>query len=152
MNVEDADGDTLIYTLASAPTKGGTVTFDQRSGYFTYTPGQAARAQAAQTSGLDYDTFGVNITDGTATVTTTVQVQVAAALPPATPRRTTRSRGRRPKRRCRPKNGCSYVVNYASNTVTVINTATNQAVKTIASGRVHSAWQRWIPLSASVSM
>jgi VCBS repeat-containing protein len=85
VNVQDPDGDTLVYTLASAPTQGGTVTFDQRSGYFTYTPSQSARAQAAQTPGLDYDTFGVNITDGTATVSTTVKVQVAAALPPTTP-------------------------------------------------------------------
>ena len=83
VNVQDRDGDTLIYTLASPPTQGGTVTFDQRSGYFTYTPGQVARALVAQTPGLDYDTFSVNITDGTAVVNTTLKVQVAAALPPA---------------------------------------------------------------------
>jgi YVTN family beta-propeller protein/VCBS repeat-containing protein len=134
VNVQDPDGDTLIYTLASPPT-GGTVTFDQRSGYFTYTPGQAARAQAAQTPGLDYDTFSVNITDGTATVNTTVKVQVAPALPPTSP--TTNSTvnvGTGPSGVVVLRNNNAYVVNYDSNTVSVIDTTTNQVVKTIDVG------------------
>jgi YVTN family beta-propeller protein/VCBS repeat-containing protein len=135
VNVQDADGDTLIYTLASPPTQGGTVTFDQRSGYFTYTPSQAARAQAAQTPGLDYDTFSVNVTDGTATVSTTVKVQVAAALPPTSPTTSnTVNVGSGPSGVVVLSNNNAYVVNYDSNTVTVINTTTNQVVKTIDVG------------------
>ncbi len=84
MNVEDRDGDALSYTLASPPSRGGTVSFDQQTGSFTYTPSQAARDQAAGTSGLDYDTFGVSISDGIATVQTSVTVQVAQTLPPTT--------------------------------------------------------------------
>jgi YVTN family beta-propeller protein len=135
VNVQDPNGDTLIYTLASPPTQGGTVTFDQRSGYFSYTPSQAARAQAAQTPGLDYDTFSVNITDGTATVNTTVSVQVAAALPPASPTtNNTASVGSGPSGVVVLSNNNAYVVNYDSNTVSVINTTTNQVVKTIDVG------------------
>ncbi|MFG1933588.1 Ig-like domain-containing protein [Mycobacterium sp. NPDC048908] len=135
VNVQDADGDTLNYTVASPPTQGGTVTFDQRSGYFTYTPSQAARTQAAQTPGLDYDTFSVNVTDGTAAVNTTVTVQVAAALPPTSP--TTNNAvdvGTGPSGVAVLKNNNAYVVNYDSNSVTVIDTATKQVVKTIDVG------------------
>lgn len=134
MNVEDRDGDALTYTLAGPPTLGGTVTFDQRSGVFTYTPSQSARAQAAQTSGLDYDTFGVSVTDGIATVYTTVKVQVAPALPPTVP--TTNNSvtvGTGPSGVV-VSNGYAYVINYDSNTVTVTNAATNQVVKTLDVG------------------
>ena len=132
VNVQDRDGDTLIYTLASPPTQGGTVTFDQRSGYFTYTPGQVARALAAQTPGLDYDTFSVNITDGTAVVNTTLKVQVAAALPPASSTSNSAVNvGTGPSGVVVLRNNNAYVVNYDSNTVSVINTATNQVVETI---------------------
>lgn len=135
VNVQDPDGDTLIYTVASSPTQGGTVTFDQRSGYFAYTPSQAARTQAAQTPGLDYDTFSVNITDGTATVYTTVNVQVAAALPPTSPTtNNTVDVGTGPSGVVVLKNNNAYVVNYDSSTVSVINTATSQVVKTIDVG------------------
>jgi YVTN family beta-propeller protein/VCBS repeat-containing protein len=135
VNVQDPDGDTLIYTVASNPTQGGTVTFDQRSGYFAYTPSQTARAQAAQTSGLDYDTFTVNITDGSATVNTTVKVQVAPALPPTSSTiNTAVSAGTGPSGAVVLNNNKAYVVNYGSNTVSVIDTATNQVVKTIAVG------------------
>lgn len=158
MNVQDADGDTLIYTLASPPTQGGTVTFDQRSGYFTYTPGQAARAQAAQTPGLDYDTFGVNITDGTATVNTTVTVQVAPALPPVTAITNNPVAVGAGPSGVAVSNGYSYVVNYAGNTVTVTDTATNQVVKTIDVGAgplsvaaVDSAQRKRVYVSNSMS-
>jgi YVTN family beta-propeller protein/VCBS repeat-containing protein len=130
-----AAGVTRIYTLAAPPTPGGTVTVDQRSGYFTYTPSQAARAQAAQTPGLDYDTFSVNVTDGTATVNTTVKVQVAAALPPTSPTtNNTVNVGSGPSGVVVLSNNTAYVVNYDSNTVSVINTTTNQVVKTINVG------------------
>ena len=67
MNVQDPEQAQLSYTLAYPPSRGGTVSFDQPTGVFTYTPSQAARDQAAGTSGLDYDTFGVSISDGIAT-------------------------------------------------------------------------------------
>ena len=84
MNVQDPEQAQLSYTLAYPPSRGGTVSFDQPTGVFTYTPSQAARDQAAGTSGLDYDTFGVSISDGIATVQTSVTVQVAQTLPTTT--------------------------------------------------------------------
>ncbi len=84
MNVRDPEQAQLSYTLAYPPSRGGTVSFDQPTGVFTYTPSQAARDQAAGTSGLDYDTFGVSISDGIATVQTSVTVQVAQTLPTTT--------------------------------------------------------------------
>ena len=134
MNVQDPDLDALTYALASPPGQGGTVTFDQQTGVFTYTPSQAARNLAAQTSGLDYDMFGVSITDGIATVYTTVTVQVAPTLPPTVPTTNAAVTTGTGPSGAAISNDFAYVINYESNNVTVINTATNQVVKTIAVG------------------
>ena len=85
MNVDDPDDDRLTYTLTAPPAKGGTVTFNQQTETFTYTPSQAARDQAAGTPGLDYDTFGVTASDGIATTFTPVEVQVAPTPPASAP-------------------------------------------------------------------
>ncbi len=81
INVQDPDGNSLAYTLASPPSQGGTVTFDQPTGVFTYTPSQVARDQAARTSGLDYDTFGVSVSDGIATAQTVRESSGGADAP-----------------------------------------------------------------------
>jgi hypothetical protein len=54
----DPEGDPLTYTVTSAPTN-GTVTIDQKTGNFTYTPNDI-NYEAVQT-----DSFTVSVTDGT---------------------------------------------------------------------------------------
>ena len=134
MNVRDPEQAQLSYTLAYPPSRGGTVSFDQQTGVFTYTPSQAARDQAAGTSGLDYDTFGVSISDGIATVQTSVTVQVAQTLPPTTSITNTPVTAGSGPSGAAVAGGFAYVINYDSNNVTVINTATNQFVKTLDVG------------------
>ncbi len=85
VNVRDADQDRLTYSLAEPPAMGGTVTFNQKTGAFSYTPSQKARDQAAATTVQDYDTFGVYVSDGISTTHTTVRVQVAPTPAPTTP-------------------------------------------------------------------
>lgn len=57
IGVTDAEGDELTYTVTEAP-KYGTVTIDQKTGQFTYTPNDIDY-DAAQT-----DSFTVSVTDG----------------------------------------------------------------------------------------
>ena len=134
MNVDDPDRDRLTYTLAEPPAKGGTVTFDQQTGAFSYTPSQAARDQAAATSELDEDTFGVFVSDGIATTHTSVRVQVAPTPSPTAPfTNVLVTVGSGPSGAAVSGN-YTYVINYDSNNVTVIDTATNQFVKTIDVG------------------
>ncbi|NOQ60971.1 hypothetical protein HGK73_23330 [Mycolicibacterium fortuitum] len=57
VGVTDAEGDELTYTVTEAP-KYGTVTIDQKTGQFTYTPNDIDY-DAAQT-----DSFTVSVTDG----------------------------------------------------------------------------------------
>lgn len=57
IGVTDAEGDELTYTITEQP-KYGTVTIDQETGQFTYTPDDI-NYEAAQT-----DTFTVSVTDG----------------------------------------------------------------------------------------
>lgn len=83
LNVADADGDTLSYSVTQPTT--GTVTISS-TGAYTYTPTQAAREQATQTAGRDWATFTVNASDGEATTTVTVTVPVAPlSAEPGTP-------------------------------------------------------------------
>jgi YVTN family beta-propeller protein len=134
INVRDPDQDQLRYTLAEPPAMGGTATFDQETGAFSYTPSQAARDQAAATTGLDYDTFGVYVSDGISTTYTTVRVQVAptpAATTPVTTAPVTVGSG--PSGSV-VSGGYAYVINYDSNNVTVIDTGTNQTVETLDVG------------------
>jgi YVTN family beta-propeller protein/VCBS repeat-containing protein len=63
VGADDADGDTLTYTVTTAATQ-GLVTIDPTSGGFWYTPNVDARYRAAVTPGPDTDTFTVSITDG----------------------------------------------------------------------------------------
>lgn len=57
IGVTDAEGDALTYTVTKAP-EHGTLTIDQETGEFTYTPDDI-NYEAAQT-----DTFTVSVTDG----------------------------------------------------------------------------------------
>ena len=57
IGVTDAEGDALTYTVTKAP-EHGTLTIDQETGEFTYTPDDI-KYDAAQT-----DSFTVSVTDG----------------------------------------------------------------------------------------
>lgn len=134
VNAQDREGDILTFSLASPPTQGGTVTLDQTSGAFTFTPSASARALAAQTQGIDYDTFGVDISDGIATARISVTAQVAPALPPSLPvTNTPVNTGAGPSGSA-VSNGYTYVANYSSNNVSVINSTTQQLVKLLEVG------------------
>ncbi|WP_197040267.1 YncE family protein [Mycobacterium sp. URHB0044] len=139
VNVTDIDGDKL--TFATAPNTGpasGTVTYGEVTGTYTYTPTDAARQQAAQTSTEDYDHFTVNVGDGQATtaVPVTVVISPKAAVPPppsgGAPTTTPIPVGSNPNGVAVAGNQ-AYVVN-ADSTVSVIDTTSGQVVKTIAVG------------------
>jgi YVTN family beta-propeller protein len=140
VNATDIDGDKLVYgTAANAGPTSGTVTYDAAAGTYTYTPTEAARLQAAQTTIEDYDHFTVNVGDGQAVtaVPVTVLISPKAVTPPppggGTPTTTGIPVGSGP-------NGVAvagsqaYVVNADSSTVSVINTTSGQVVKTIDVG------------------
>ena len=58
VHLSDADGDPLAYTMVGTPMHGALI-FNIYSGAYTYTPSQAARVAADQTSGADTDAFTV---------------------------------------------------------------------------------------------
>ncbi|SEH59900.1 VCBS repeat-containing protein/40-residue YVTN family beta-propeller repeat-containing protein [Mycolicibacterium rutilum] len=77
VNPADPNAAGLSYTVATGPTR-GLVKVDAATGAFTYVPNVDARYAAAQTPGVDTDTFTVRITDAAGTVTSVaVTVQVA---------------------------------------------------------------------------
>ena len=83
VSADDPDGDKLTYSLGTGPAFGAVkVTSD---GKFTYTPDVDARYRALVTSGVDTDSFTVNISDGfggttTATVNVTIAPPSASAI------------------------------------------------------------------------
>jgi YVTN family beta-propeller protein/VCBS repeat-containing protein len=140
LNVTDADGNPLTYTVTTQPT-GGSVTVS--GGTFTYTPTQAARLRAATTTSADFDNFVVSVSDGTAAATVNVSVPVLPAQW-TTQTATTVGTGTSPYGVAVSPNGTrAYVTNLSSNTVSVINTATNAVVATINVGAT--------PLAVAVS-
>jgi len=82
----DADGDTPTYSTAGTSTKGGSVTLDEETGEFTYTPTTQAREDALASPGDDTDTFTVTVDDGHGgTDTVAVSVTIAPAIQESTP-------------------------------------------------------------------
>ena len=134
INATDADGDALTYTVTQNPANGSTVSLTPTGG-FTYTASASARQLAAQTPGLD-DSFVVRVNDAgggstTATVTVTVAPPTQAGVTPI-------ATGAYPSRVV-VSNGKVYVLNYSAQTVSIINPATNQVVKTINVGAAPTA-------------
>ncbi|MEO3756666.1 beta-propeller fold lactonase family protein [Mycobacterium sp. B14F4] len=128
----DGEGDGLTYALAGNQPAGGTVDVDS-NGAFTFTPNQAARLAAAQTSGADYAEFTVAVTDGEMTTTTTVS---AAVLPMTyAVSATAGTTGNYPTSVVMVGNR-AYVANASGSSVSVIDmsTSTPTLVKTIAVG------------------
>ena len=122
LNVTDPDGNPLTYTVSQSPT-GGTLTVNA-SGTYTYTPGQAARMRAGTTTAPDFDSFVVAVSDGTAAINVTVSVPV---LPSNLVSERTGTTGANPYGVV-VVGTTAYVANQGSNTVSVINTLTGQAV------------------------
>ncbi len=132
INVLDADDDRLMYTLAQTPA-GGTVTVNSQTGVFTFTPNQAARNQAAATPSFDFDSFGVSISDGATATQTVVDVQVAPSVTQTSATTVPIAVGSGPSGSV-VSGSHTYVINYDSNNVTVIDTVTNEVVKTLPAG------------------
>ncbi|MGU3497238.1 Ig-like domain-containing protein [Mycobacterium sp. C31M] len=88
VHADDADGDTLTYTLKTGPAH-GVVTLS-RTGAFTYTPTVEARYRALITDDEDTDTFTVTVADNFGgTTTATVAVAIAPPAPAAIDQRAT---------------------------------------------------------------
>ena len=81
INVTDPDGDALNYTITRAPTTGA-VTVNAAAGTYTYTPTQAWRDIAAQTTGPDYDNFQVTASDGQGIYNRVIEVEISPTPPP----------------------------------------------------------------------
>ncbi|ULE33593.1 Ig-like domain-containing protein [Mycobacterium sp. IDR2000157661] len=126
----DANGDALTYSLSGGQPAAGTVTVNA-DGTFTFTPTQAARLAAGQSSGADYAGFTVAVSDGQNSTTTTVSVAVLPAN--LTLSSTSAPTGATPQGAVVVGNH-AYVANQGAHTVSVINTTTNTVVKTIAVG------------------
>ncbi|MCG5430912.1 Ig-like domain-containing protein [Mycobacterium sp. MYCO198283] len=124
LNVTDPDGNPLTYTVTTAPT-GGTVSVT--NGNYTFTPTTAARVRAADTAAADFDSFTVGVSDGTASMTVTVNVPV---LPAQLTNQAPTAVGTNPFG-VAVTGSRAYVANQASNTVSVVNTATNAVIATI---------------------
>jgi YVTN family beta-propeller protein len=78
LNFKDYDGDSLTYTVTSAPASGSlSVT---QGGAYTYTPTPTARQQAGQTQGPDFATFTVRASDGQATATVTSTAYISPLI------------------------------------------------------------------------
>jgi YVTN family beta-propeller protein len=141
----DYDGDSLSYTLLQ-PTN-GSVSYNESTGAYTYTPTQAAREQAFQTP--ISDTFAVRATDTRgASKLVSVTVQVAPSLPAGVPATLV---GANPIDMTVAGNRL-FVLNSGDGSVSVIDTDTHQVVNTIrgvgyASPMVASSDGRYLYMS-----
>ena len=136
VNATDPDGDSLSYA-ASIPGK-GSVTMTS-PGQFTYTPTYAARHNAAATNATTadkQDTFTITVSDGYGgQTTTTVTVSLASTPAPVVGPVGLVGVGSQPTGVVfSPDGSRAYVTNFGSNTVSVINTATNTVTTTITVG------------------
>ena len=128
INGVDPDGGPVTYAVAGTAPTSGTVAVNATTGTFTYTPTQAARLAAGTTAGADFDSFTVNVADGTAN-TTPVTVQVAV-LPAVISGPTSSQVGSTPMGAAVSATK-TYVANQSSNSVSVIDRTTG-TVSTIA--------------------
>lgn len=74
----DPDGNPLSYQVISGPWSASSFTFNSATGEFSYIPSQEKREYVTQWPGYDdYDYFQVVVSDGTASVSTSVSVLVS---------------------------------------------------------------------------
>jgi len=79
----DIDGDPLSYQLLWGPYGAESFTLDSSTGAFTYVPSRAMRENATLYPENNYDTFRVTISDGTASVSPWVNLEVVPIqMPP----------------------------------------------------------------------
>ena len=121
----DPDGDTLTYSVTTAPTY-GTVTLGA-NGSFTYTPTLEGRMLAGDDT---EDNFVITVSDGRASVASSVTVEVLPAEPVSGGSIST---GDGPSG-VAISGGRAYVTNQAAGTMTVINLADNTVVATVPVG------------------
>ena len=138
VDATDPDGDPLSYAVTAAPTS-GTVTVDAATGAYTYTPNDAARLQAAQTSTRDTDTFIVTVSDGQASTPVTVTLPLSPAQLAWNSSDDINTATSPTGVATSPDGKYTYVANQGSNTVSVLDndptSATyNTIVKTITVG------------------
>ena len=135
LNAVDVDGNPLIYTVTGAPASGSLTA--TAPGQYTYTPMSAARLAAGLTSGADFDTFTVSVSDGQLATPVTVAVAVLPAV--ISGPTNTAAVGANPSG-VAVSDTKIYVVNQASNTVSVIDranpTATPVTIGVVASPMV----------------
>ena len=133
LNVIDTDGNPLTYTITGQPASG---TVALAGGGFTYTPTAAARLRAGQTPDFDTDSFTVAASDGVLSTTTTVRVPVS---PTAVGAPSSVGVGSNPSG-VAVSGSRVFVVNSSANTLTVYDTANNNAlVRTVNVGASPSA-------------
>ena len=134
VNVTDPDDDPLSYNLVSGPTYGD-VTFDHTTGAYTYTPRIEDRAAATLTSDVETDRFVVTVTDGFSTpVTVTVNDVPLAELPASTVIATTEVGNEPFGIAISPDGERAYVTNVGDDTLSVIDTETNNVIATVNVG------------------
>ena len=130
LNVTDANGDVLTYSVTSAPAGGKLVL--SSNGSFIYTPSQATRVRAGASLGPDVDPFTVSASDGKAAITVTVSAPVysgqlsSATISPLTS-------GASPSGIAVYGNRI-YVANTAGNSITAIDGPSNTVLATIGVG------------------
>jgi YVTN family beta-propeller protein len=74
--VSDADGDPLTYQLLWGPSGASSFSFNNSTGDFSYIPSEEMRQNATLYPENNYDTFRVTISDGTASVSPWINMQV----------------------------------------------------------------------------
>ena len=125
LNAVDPEGNPLTYSVTGQPVN-GTLRVDG-AGAYTYTPTTAARLAAGSTTQPDFDSFSVSVSDGAGGVTpvgVSVPVLPAKWVNQASASNVT---GASPYGVAVVGN-TAYVTNQGTNTVTVINTLTGQAI------------------------
>jgi len=130
VSATDADGDTPTYSGSTTTSKGAVVV--NADGSFTYTPTVTARHAAARTAGDLTDAFTVTVVDGYGG---SASVPVTVAIKPLNPITATIPVGENPRGIALSPNGTRlYITNLSSNSVSVIDTVTNNVVATIPVG------------------
>jgi YVTN family beta-propeller protein/VCBS repeat-containing protein len=102
-----------------------TVQLNSQTGAYTYTPTPAARVAAGATALADTDSFTVAVSDGQQSTTAAVSVSV---LPIRFENKAPIAVGTNPSAVVVGPDGRMFVANTGSNTVSVINTATDQRI------------------------
>ncbi|MEO3760658.1 Ig-like domain-containing protein [Mycobacterium sp. B14F4] len=133
LNVTDTDGDTLIHTLTGDAAHGAVVV--NPDGTFTYAPQNSARLNAANTAGVDTDSFTVTVSDGHGGTTDIIVAAVPVAPADAVVTATIPGFTNPQQVAVSPDGTHAYVTNYWGNSVSVIDTATNTVTATIPVGQ-----------------